>query len=671
MKKVLVMVAYSDDATAYYRLSVLKYINHSDISIDFKNISGNISWSTFLGYTHLILERPSSLTDFHIIKLAKSCGLKIIVDVDDDVLHLDPFNPMYSHYEGSKSLVIDCIVEADEIWVSTKGIKKSFALYNSKIQVIPNSHNDYLQPIEKKLPFNADNKLAIWRGGACFDEETEVLTKSGFKFFRDLIGDDLIATLSSSNKLEYNSIDTYYQYRYNGKMHYYKNGYVDLLVTPNHKIYSSSVRHGEYKLQYSQDVFKSDLYFKLDCEWEGENISHFEIPMTKDTGVLLKWDIDDWIKFFGFWLADGWTWTYKNREWGQFGFALFKGDDVTNEIITILDKYKFKYTKRFINDVFCSVTICDNNLFNYLKQFGKSYEKFIPDYILNLKTDKLKIFLEWFLKGDGSREFVNNRVNPRIRGYTSSPKLADGLMEISLKVGWASSLKNRGIRVKSKTAKWNIQSRRDAYDVSFLQNNVRNFLQIPIKKNQQKEVDYNGSVYCVDVKNHILYVRRNGKCCWSGNSHEADVYEQAESLIEIINYQKDWKFQFIGARFIHLEQRCGDNYQPVSMFPLMQYFEYLHKQNPNIVFHPLSKTKFNESKSDIAYLEATYAGAAFVGNMDLPEFKDKVCLGDLNEALNMPIETLQSWNETAWGNITTWRLLSNVNELRKERLLSL
>ncbi|MHA1471409.1 MAG: hypothetical protein ACTSSP_12765, partial [Candidatus Asgardarchaeia archaeon] len=35
-----------------------------------------------------------------------------------------------------------------------------------------------------------------------------------------------------------------------------------------------------------------------------------------------------------------------------------------------------------------------------------------------------------------------------------------------------------------------------------------------------KMVPYNGLIYCVNVKNHIIYVRRNGKAYWCGNSNK-------------------------------------------------------------------------------------------------------------------------------------------------------
>jgi phosphoribosylamine--glycine ligase len=39
-----------------------------------------------------------------------------------------------------------------------------------------------------------------------------------------------------------------------------------------------------------------------------------------------------------------------------------------------------------------------------------------------------------------------------------------------------------------------------------------------IDKRDTSVIDYNGRVYCASVKNHIMYVRRNGKPYWCGNT---------------------------------------------------------------------------------------------------------------------------------------------------------
>jgi phosphoribosylamine--glycine ligase len=46
-----------------------------------------------------------------------------------------------------------------------------------------------------------------------------------------------------------------------------------------------------------------------------------------------------------------------------------------------------------------------------------------------------------------------------------------------------------------------------------------------------KIVDYDGKVYCATVKNHIMYVRRNGKPCWCGNTNM--FWTQRNKLFEL------------------------------------------------------------------------------------------------------------------------------------------
>ena len=37
-------------------------------------------------------------------------------------------------------------------------------------------------------------------------------------------------------------------------------------------------------------------------------------------------------------------------------------------------------------------------------------------------------------------------------------------------------------------------------------------------KTRELWIDYDGMVYCVEVPNHVIYVRREGKPVWCGNS---------------------------------------------------------------------------------------------------------------------------------------------------------
>jgi len=121
-----------------------------------------------------------------------------------------------------------------------------------------------------------------------------------------------------------------------------------------------------------------------------------------------------------------------------------------------------------------------------------------------------------------------------------------------------------------------------------------------------------------------------------------------------------------------MEQRCGDNYLPVSPMPLLQYWTYMMYANPNIMFFPLSDTVMNRGKSNISFLESSYFGAAYFGNVSLPEFSG-ITLKGMKEFYNgdWDIKSLEIANQLSWEYICDELLLSNINKIRTERLLSI
>lgn len=51
-----------------------------------------------------------------------------------------------------------------------------------------------------------------------------------------------------------------------------------------------------------------------------------------------------------------------------------------------------------------------------------------------------------------------------------------------------------------------------------------------VKKDEHFKKDYDDFVYCVNVTNHIICTRRNGKVMWCGNSHLHDLYLLKDSM---------------------------------------------------------------------------------------------------------------------------------------------
>lgn len=165
-----------------------------------------------------------------------------------------------------------------------------------------------------------------------------------------------------------------------------------------------------------------------------------------------------------------------------------------------------------------------------------------------------------------------------------------------------------------------------------------------------------------------------GKSCYyrGGASHQADVNSVANSLLDVINSNTDWTFAFMGDRYYFLEMNTGDNYHIVPGMTIMEYFKYIHQENPQLFIFPLCDTMFNRGKSNISWIEATYVGAAFAGNKNLPEFdKDFIMhINDLPQIIKGGVRDLREANERSWEYICDTLLLSNVNKLRENRILA-
>lgn len=180
---------------------------------------------------------------------------------------------------------------------------------------------------------------------------------------------------------------------------------------------------------------------------------------------------------------------------------------------------------------------------------------------------------------------------------------------------------------------------------------------------------HNDYIFPVEKKKHFNPNTKH--VLWRGsNSHMADVMEVADDLVKVINENTDWTFNFWGERFVYMEQRCGDNYICHTQMDTVSYFESLHEYNPNIMIFPLCDTVFNRSKSNICWIEATYAGAAFFGNKNLPSFDIIPMYYFHDQILKTDTVSLKISNELSWDYITENLLLSNINKQRHERLIA-
>jgi len=94
--------------------------------------------------------------------------------------------------------------------------------------------------------------------------------------------------------------------------------------------------------------------------------------------------------------------------------------------------------------------------------------------------------------------------------------------------------------------------------------------------------------------------------------------------------------------------------------------------------YTLSDTPFNRAKSNISWIEATYAGSSVIAPEFLPEFANMPGVITYNELMDSVFENVKDFNKSlAITNDLSWRyikenlLLSQVNNLRYQSLLAL
>jgi glycosyltransferase involved in cell wall biosynthesis len=495
-----------------------------DHDIDFSNISFLKKYDAV--FIHLNLLRQKNKEAISIINNLKKLDIKVIVDIDD---HWE-LDPSHGYYQSAKldnlfSISIECIKLADMVTTTTETLRNVIKVYNKNVVILPNAIN----PNEEQFKIKKTESDLIrfgWLGGSCMTPDTEILTNDGWKRFDELNKTETVATLNpKTNEVEYHKPNGYICEPFEGELNCAKNGLVEYEVTQNHNMYASianSLTHKKLNLELiqSEKIHGKNFHVKRDGIWLGKEEEYFILPSLKEYSESFNekpFKMDKWLEFFGFWMAEGWT--SKTRGLYQVGIAQTKKNGSLNHMFNLLIELGFNptYTKDKTQ-----LRVFDKQLWYYLSYFGCANEKFIPKDILNLCERQLNIFLKWFIIGDGH---IEKNKYERMRAFTSSPSLANDLQEIALKIGISATITNRGKRT-TEIKGIKIKNQYDSLTVNFSKhpNISRHHKNTPlIKSEAQYNKYYKGNVYCVEVENHIIYVRRNGKPMWIGNSHIKDI----------------------------------------------------------------------------------------------------------------------------------------------------
>lgn len=340
----------------------------------------------------------------------------------------------------------------------------------------------------------------------CFDPETSLLTKTGWKLVEEITDSDEIATLNPlTDELEYQRPTRVWKYHHDGDMYYFNTKHVNMLVTMDHHLWVA--KPGKpYQAVTARDFYaaKGEWQFKKDCKWRGEEVEWMEFGQPvrtycARTTVLTRVRMDDWLEFLGYYLAEGWCASPGYVKIGQFAKSPHH-----KKIAALLSRLGLSY--RYADDE-GRFEIGNVWLYELLKPLGDSYTKRVPEWIQELCPRQLYILLSSYLDGDGHRGACWEY-------GSSSESLAEDIQVICLKLGWSVTLKkNERDDNWQKRPHWRGRINRSHLRPWWKKRHAKVY-----KTNEERIVTYSGDVFCVTVPNHVVYCKRDGKTHWSHNS---------------------------------------------------------------------------------------------------------------------------------------------------------
>ena len=387
---------------------------------------------------------------------------------------------------------------------------------------------------------------------ACYDDKTEVLTNEGWKFFKDLNGKEKILTRNQNGQAEFQNILNQICYDYDGDLHHYKSQNIDLNITPNHKMLIKKYDtrgHKDYFLIPSENINFNRFYIEKRLQYNPEIQEEICIPgfsykrKNNQGNVYIKkipdliLDREKFYKFLAWYLSEGSI--YYNSKENSYTISISQTKEKNiQRIINIIEDCGFKayYDGHAVK--FKSLV-----LGNFLKNLGFSYNKKFPfNLFYNFNQKLANTFIEEYILGDGTSDKNNCS-----KIYTTSKQLADDLFTLCFIAGYTAKI-NKDDRVGQShilNGKL-IQTKHICYVINISKTGRRNHEAV-IKKNKHfNKEKYNGKVYCVEVPNHTLFVRREGIAQWCGNcTHQLVRHRMASFAQRSQRYCEEDGFNFV------------------------------------------------------------------------------------------------------------------------------
>jgi len=315
----------------------------------------------------------------------------------------------------------------------------------------------------------------------CYSDDTECLTKNGFKRYNQINNNDEILQWNfKTNELTWHNPDKIFVYNYNGEMTTFKNRHTDQLLTPNHRVYAKIRKHSRNEIPKEYEIIEASDMKK---HWQKD----FSVA-----GILNEGKHIDYPYLIGWWLTDAWT--HNDGKACMFSQSKYSTLDKLQKHFNDIDVKYSEYINKYSNEkhkdehVFYVTGKYADYLLNNFPNRDITWDMLSWDYESRFQL------LEGLLDGDGSRD--------ESRGYSE--------------VFW--SLKPERLDIfQAICCSLNIRSHIDYNKGCVYLNREHNSTQLQ-SMHYTENKQYKGKVWCLETQTGAFVVRRNGKVFISGNS---------------------------------------------------------------------------------------------------------------------------------------------------------
>lgn len=352
----------------------------------------------------------------------------------------------------------------------------------------------------------------------CYDKDTYIYTDSGFVQFPNITESTNVLTRNSDGLLEFQKPNWVVK-KFERELLHFHNQQIDILCSENQQLLVGykrgpwqNIDSGKYiepNFVSAGDISKKlkprqSRYFieKSGGYWKG-----------KDQTINIcgkNWSLNDFAVFMAWYLSEGNICYDKKKRVDRrdYGITICQtsADNRKEYISGIRDAITALGFSSTVNSK--GVSFYCKEFVNYLSQFGKCYEKYIPESIMQAPVKVIKIFLINYLKGDGSVSSDGNKWS----FSTSSSKMKDNLIDLLIKCGRSFTYFYR--------KEGNLKTSSGIYyckGVWQIQSYSRTIAYLP----PPKKVTYNDYTYDINIDNHRILIMRGGKSCWSSNCFRA------------------------------------------------------------------------------------------------------------------------------------------------------